>query len=135
MKVYLASRFSRAPEMVGCKAELAAHGIAVTSRWFLGGHEWVGTDDDALPVAVGARFAKDDLEDIQAADLIVCFTEAPRSGPSRGGRHVEMGYALGVGLPILVCGPLENVFYCLPEVHAAPDWASALRFLVAWSQP
>lgn len=117
MKVYLASRFSRGAELRGYKAELEAQGITVTSRWFMGGHEWEGTDDDALPVEAGARFAQDDLEDIDAADVIVCFTEEPRSGPSRGGRHVKYGYALAKGMTIIIVGPLENVFYCLNREH------------------
>lgn len=130
MKVYLAARFSRALEMVEHKAALEPHGIKVTSRWFLGGHEWVGTDDDALPLDVGRSFATDDIVDIDAADVIVCFTEEPRSGASRGGRHVEFGYALATGKDIIVVGHRENVFYCLPQVEFFPHWFDALCALV-----
>ena len=129
MKVYLAARFSRLPELLVCAAELEAIGITVTSRWIRGGHEWVGTDDDVIPVDDLARFAREDLEDIEAADLIVCFTEAPRSGPARGGRHVEMGYALARGIPILTVGYRENVFYCLPEISFVLDWNDAVAFV------
>ena len=130
MRVYLASRFSRLPELLGYKAELEAHGIEVTSRWLMGGHEWVGTDDDALPLEVGAGFAADDIADINAADAIVCFTEAPRTGPSRGGRHIEAGYALGMGKILLLVGPRENVFYCLPEFHHFERWPEARDLIV-----
>lgn len=132
MKVYLASRFSRGPELLGYRADLERHGIEVTSRWLLGGHEWEGTDDDALPVSVGARFAYEDLEDLDAADVVVCFTEEPRSGPTRGGRHVEFGYALATRKDLLVVGPRENVFYCVEEVRHRETWEEALAQLVGW---
>lgn len=125
MKLYLAARFSRLPELLGYKAELEADGFEVTSRWLLGGHEYVGTPDEEMPVEFSSHCAAIDIEDIDRADLIVCFTEAPRSGPARGGRHVEFGYALARGMPTLIVGHRENVFYCLPEVDFAPDWPSA----------
>ena len=129
MKLYLAARFSRLPELLGYKAELEADGFVVTSRWLLGGHEWVGTADEDIPVSELVRFAQDDLEDIDAADVIVCFTESPRSGPARGGRHVEAGYALAKGMPIIVVGHRENVFYCLPDVDFAETWEEAREWL------
>jgi nucleoside 2-deoxyribosyltransferase len=132
MKVYLASRFSRIDELRDYKAQLEAHGITVTSRWLLGGHEWVGTPDEEIPVERLARFALDDIEDIEASDLVVCFTESPRSGPARGGRHVEFGYALARGIDLLVVGHRENVFYCLPGLAFEPDWPAAKRFLLEW---
>lgn len=130
MKVYLAARFSRLPELLGYKAELEASGITVTSRWLLGGHEWVGTPDEEIPVEHNARFAQDDIDDINAADVIVCFTESPRSGPARGGRHVEMGYAIAKGMPILTVGYRENVFYCLPSIAFADTWDEAKQYLL-----
>ena len=132
MKVYLAARFSRLPELLGYAADLEQAGIEVTSRWLRGGHEWVGTPDEEIPVEAKARFATEDLEDMLNADTVVCFTESPRSGPARGGRHVEYGYALACGMDILVVGHRENVFYCLPDVDFAPDWESARLFLLRW---
>lgn len=129
MKVYLAARFSRLPEVVRYADELELGGIEVTSRWLRGGHEWVGTPDDDIPVEHLARFAIEALEDIDAADMVVCFTEAPRTGPARGGRHVEAGYALAKEMPILVVGYRENVFYCLPGIVFVETWAGALGFL------
>jgi hypothetical protein len=52
-------------------------------------------------------------------------------GNSRGGRHVEFGYALGARKAIMVVGPLENVFYCLPHVFQHDEWDTALRYLAA----
>ncbi len=129
MKVYLAARFSRLPELVEYAAELDSAGIEVTSRWIRGGHEWVGMPDGEIPVKHLARFAKDDLEDIDAADVVVCFTESPRSGPARGGRHFEAGYALAKDKRVLVVGYVENVFYCLPSIVFAETWGRALGLL------
>lgn len=129
MKVYIAARFSRQHEVARCAGELEAAGITVTSRWFRGGHEWVGTADEEIPVGRLAQFAQEDLDDLVAADVLVCLTESPRTGPARGGRHVEFGYALGISMPTVVVGHRENVFYCLPRVTFAPDWQSAFKLL------
>ena len=131
LKVYLAGRFSRFGEINGYKDDLAKIGVETTSRWLNGGHEWVGTADEDIPVEANAVFANEDLEDIDAADVLICFTEPPRSGPARGGRHVEFGYALAKQKPILVVGHRENVFYCLPEPHLffCDTWSQALEVL------
>ena len=129
MKVYLASRFSRLSELNTHADELEAMGITVTSRWLRGGHEWVGSADEEIPLARLHRFAAEDLEDIDAADILVCFTESPRTGPSRGGRHVEFGYALAKGKPIICVEHRENVFYCLDDVLFVESWEHALHLL------
>lgn len=139
MNVYFAGRFSRREELLGYKEALEQMApdygaeITVTSRWLLGGHEWSGTADEDVPVAECARFAEEDLADLRRANVIVCFTESPRSGPARGGRHVEMGYALAMQKPILCVGYRENVFYCLPEVDFVSTWAQGEEWLLARS--
>lgn len=132
MRVYLAAQFARLPELVGYAAELETAGITVTSRWLLGGHEWSGVPDGSIPVEPLARFAQEDLEDIEAADVFVCFTEPAngREAPIRGGRHVEMGYAYAAGKPIVCVGHRENVFYCLDDITFCSDWEHALQVLV-----
>jgi nucleoside 2-deoxyribosyltransferase len=130
MKVYLAARFSRLPELVAYADDLAEQGIEVTSRWLRGGHEWVGTPDEEIPVENNARFAREDIEDLMAADVVVCFTESARSGPARGGRHVEFGYALAMGKPVITVGHRENVFYCLPEVMFVETAEEATQLLL-----
>lgn len=129
-KVYLAARFARINEIAGYAAELEASGIEVSSRWLRGGHEWSGAPNGDITVDHLARFAIEDLEDIDAADIIVCFTEPAGTGPARGGRHTEFGYALAKGMPIVVVGYRENVFYCLPQVIFAHEWIGALHILL-----
>lgn len=130
LNIYLAARFSRLPELVGYAGELAEEHIAVTSRWLRGGHEWVGTPDDEIPRDALARFAIEDIEDIEAADVMVNFTEPSRAGSARGGRHVELGYAVARGMTVIVVGHVENVFHALPQVIYVETWAEAKRILI-----
>lgn len=143
MKIYLASRYSRREELCGYRQRLEALGHKVTSRWLNGSHQ---IDDKGTPIgdqgtailegellphgigaiAVAAVVACEDVEDVRSADLLIAFTEPPRSGASRGGRHVEFGLALGLGTPILIVGHRENIFCWLPDVSFYPDFESAL---------
>lgn len=129
--VYLAARYSRREELCRYRADLEALGFTVTSRWLNGNHQ---VDEKGLSEEAGRadreRFAREDFDDVKAADLVVAFTEEPRQTNSRGGRHVELGIAIGLGTPVLVVGPRENVFCCLePEVEVTPSWDQALRVL------
>lgn len=139
MIIYLAARYTRRLELCGYRAQLQALGHQVPARWLNGGHQ---LDNNGRPLGengelmfeTGApevdhfrwRFAQDDFEDVSAADLLVAFTEEPRSGNSRGGRHVELGIALGQGKPVAVVGPRENVFCWLPRVSHYPDFPTFL---------
>src|SRR5690348_13792693 len=109
MKIYLASRYSRRLELCEYRSQLQALGHVIPARWLNGGHQLdnggnpISEDGEAL-VEIGRdfqaaelrqKFARDDWEDVTSAELVISFTEAPRSGHSRGGRHVEFGIALG----------------------------------------
>ncbi|MHB1762642.1 MAG: hypothetical protein ACYCS4_07885 [Acidimicrobiales bacterium] len=141
--VYLAARYSRREELCRYKTDLEAAGYQVPARWLLGEHQVHGLEaaraveaDGPVPAEQAVLFAEDDIEDLLGADIIVNFTEAPRSGATRGGRHVELGVALGlkrVGAgrhDIYVVGPLENVFHALPEIDGRFDtWEQCLEHL------
>jgi nucleoside 2-deoxyribosyltransferase len=132
MKVYLASRYSRYPEMQGYREELAAIGITVTSRWINGDHEWVGVPDEDMPLEVGAHFATEDVEDIDISDLVVNFTEAPRTTNGRGGRHWECGYAYAQGIDQVVVGHREHVFHCLTDIIFVETWEEAKEYIAGY---
>jgi hypothetical protein len=154
MHVYIAARYGRREEMLGHKADLEAAGHRVTSRWLEGGHQIPEIQDNGvdLPGTVeqARSFAEEDIEDLLAAGGIVCFTEPPGLSPNRGGRHVEMGIALGLAYTrfgdsatrcaafstrqvrlrrLLVVGHRENVFCCLEEVEFYATWPEALAAL------
>lgn len=144
MKVYLAARYSRHPEMQIYARELEAIGVDVTSRWINGSHqamlngEPLGPEREAMfesdhPAMERQRreFAQHDWDDVMAADVVVSFTEQPRTaGNSRGGRHVEFGAALAAGKRCIVVGWRENVFHCLPPVEFYVTWREAMLALV-----
>lgn len=136
MKIYLAARYSRREELLTYREELQSIGHEVTSRWLNGSHQIsdegtpIGDDGESL-VEFGEtekagqlrqHFAIEDLQDVKDADLLIAFTEPPRSTASRGGRHVELGYALALGKIVATVGPRENVFCWLPEVRAYSSW-------------
>jgi hypothetical protein len=41
---------------------------------------------------------------------------------------------LARGMRVLVVGPRENVFHCLPEVEVFPDWSSCEQMLASEAQ-
>lgn len=121
--IYLAARYSRREELLGYKDELEGRGYVITSRWLSGNHQVDGFDPSSeVPEADRVRFAVEDYEDVLAAETVISFTEPPRSTNSRGGRHVEFGIALAAGKEVIVIGPRENVFHCLPKVYHFRDW-------------
>lgn len=145
MRIYLAARYSRRLELCGYREELVRRGFTVTSRWLDGSHQLdnagtpigdhgeqlVETGDEERAALLREKFATDDRDDVLSADALVAFTEVPRAGTSRGGRHVELGIALGVGMPVTVVGPRENVFCWLPEVTHYETWPEYLAHALA----
>lgn len=132
MKIYIASRYSRRLEMLAHAEALQAAGHTVTSRWVFGAHDVAIPDEGlALPEhrSVAASFALEDISDVDKAELLLAFTEAPLPVASRGGRHWEAGMACAWGMMIWIVGPRENVFYCLEDVQQFADFAAVLDAL------
>ena len=129
MNVYLAARFSRQAEIVGYARQLRGIGYTVTSRWLSEGedHRWPDEGDEAFAM----RLASEDMIDLEAADIVIVFTDERRSEPCKsGGMHFEAGYAAGRGIPLVVIGPVENVFYSLvPRRYESWD-----AFVESWSR-
>ena len=111
MKFYVAARFSRQEEMRSVRDKIVERGHEVTSNWL----------DEVTPEVKDAAFYEDtsriDIVDIERADAMIFFAEDAYNQPPRGGRHVEFGYALGMGLPIFVIGEKENVFHYTPHPY------------------
>jgi len=135
VKIYLAARYSRRAELQRYARELVLLGHEVTARWLLGQHRI--TDEQLAGAAstaslddlrLGQRYARDDITDVAHADLLIAFTEQPRSTSSRGGRHVEHGIALALHKPVWLVGPRENVFHTLADGLFA-TWPGAVRAL------
>lgn len=123
MNVYLAARYERRAEMVVLSLELERYNIITTSRWIDGSQE---EKEEYF-----ARYAQECIDDIRCADVIVLFAEKTKG---RGGRHVELGYALALERPIVIVGGHEHIFSYLPEIIHVPDWDKALMVLYSWSR-
>lgn len=143
MRIYLAARYSRREELCIYRDQLRAIGHDVQARWLDGKHQLSdkgvpigdggealveGVDDGSTQVQnaeLRAKFACDDWEDVTGAEVVVSFTEPPRSNASRGGRHVEFGIALARESRVIVVGYRENIFHWLPQVEFFDTWEAA----------
>lgn len=113
MNIYLCASFTRILELRRYRDELHAMGHTVTSSWL---DEDPDANEKRMTISTRTRLAMKDLEEIDAADALICFTE-DEGGPSRGGRHVEYGYAWAKGKHLTVVGPRENIFHCLSHLQ------------------
>jgi hypothetical protein len=146
MRVYLAGPYRSREALRVCGEQLTAIGYQVTARWLCGDHD--GAPDAATdePLADRQRWAREDCQDIEAADVVVVFTANaawqltyPNSNGrlaaigfgASGGRHVETGYALANGATVLLVGEPENVFHWLPGITRCEDWHQAVIWLAA----
>lgn len=112
---YFAAKFRRRHDLKERRAELMGLGHIVTSRWL----DQAEDDENSETAAV-------DLADIEAADCLLSFSEEPRT-EGRGGRHCELGIAIGAGKDIVVIGQREHIFCHLPEVHHFWTWYSFIE--------
>lgn len=129
MRLYLAAKYSRREELNGYAADLRELGHIVECRWLSEEHDL----PLGAPAEDGIRFALDDIEDIRKAHGLIAFTEEPGkpgAGRNRGGRHVELGIALGSKMPVFVVGWRENVFCYLPEVTFFRTWSDAMDYFL-----
>lgn len=118
MKVYIAARFSQRPMAYALAQALIAHGHEMSCRWVMRHQDHV-MPEGLSPQAEDAereRFAREDIEDMEAASWCISIMEEPRNN-SRGGRHVEFGYMLAKGAFMTIIGPRETVFHHLPTVQ------------------
>jgi hypothetical protein len=139
VRIYLAARYSRRLELCEYRSQFEAAGHRVTSRWLNGSHQIsdagnpIGDHGESLLESNGdaseagaafmrTHFANEDVTDVRDAELLIAFTEPPRSSASRGGRHVELGMAIGMGKRVIIVGYRENVFCWLPYVEFHESW-------------
>jgi hypothetical protein len=111
MRVYIAGRFEDRPRLRTVRIRLQAAGHEVVSSW-------LDESDDALaerPDDTATGIARRDLHEIAQADLLAVDTFYPAD---RGGREVELGYALGIGVSAIVVGPARNVFHWIVPRYA-----------------
>lgn len=112
MRLYLAARMSRLPELARYRKELEGMGYEVTSRW-------LNNEEDGLTFA---DIADLDLDDVRRADAIVLFTQEAGSANVGGNRLIEFGYAWALGKDLNIVGEKELVFLHHPRVRHHETW-------------
>tara|TARA_Y100000310_G_scaffold308210_1_gene351074 strand:+ start:202 stop:597 length:396 start_codon:yes stop_codon:yes gene_type:complete len=126
VKFYLSARYGRRAELCEYRDQMLAIGHEVTSRWL----DDADADDDGVSMPQGPDYrliAQMDWMDVVRADVFIGFTEPPGNPWSRGGRHVELGLALGGAVDVWVVGYFENVFCYLQGVDVFDTWQQALE--------
>ena len=105
MKIYLAAMWSERERMRGEALFLEARGFTITSRWI---HSTLSTDSEN---------AQMDLDDVREADILILYSAGPRGTMfSGGGRQIEFGYALALGMRLILIGEPETCFHNLQQV-------------------
>jgi nucleoside 2-deoxyribosyltransferase len=145
MEVYLAAPYIARDALREYAADLELVGMGVTSRWLKEDHALTPGNLGAAPeVDADAvrQHCEADFADIYAADVVVVFTgsaiaaivegveSAEDARLHTGGRHVETGYALALGKPVVVIGTPENVFH-RGAARVVPSWHRAVLELCA----
>lgn len=119
-RVYIAAPYPLRDFAVVFMHNLEAAGIAVTSRWLK-----VDSPEET------AAYAQEDLDDVEAADVLLVINPVGWENLGTGGRHVELGYALRMKKPIVVFGVRSNVFHQLPLVTVIDEHTDLIGHLEA----
>ena len=109
---YIAARYPRKEEMEGVSLRLEKElGWSSKSSWVKGSEEGLTRKEIAMI----------DLVDVKESDIMILFTNPKGEPHPGGGRFVEFGYALALGLKCYVIGNYENVFCHHPLVKVYPN--------------
>jgi len=138
---YLAGRYGRRSELQGYARDLARIGVMVTSHWLhptpaaIAAEEQFGIGPEHSRDILAPEFRtivdrsnRDDLEDIEAADSLILFTDERYA---RGGKHFETGYAYALGKNLIVVGDPELTFHFAPGIRRLETWEQVLDGIAA----
>jgi len=109
-RIYIATRWDLGPTHAQDVAAVLEehHGFAVTHRWW--------TEQAYDSVGGWAANADRDLRGVAAADVVLILAFRGREGM---GMWVEMGYAMGLGKPVLLWVPPEHAAFLQPSLSEA----------------
>jgi len=130
-KLYLAGSWECREEFRDYRQVIEALGFEVTSEWLDEEDAPHSVYTPALAVSHRASAIRD-IENIESADFVVCFTEDPLVPRVGGGRHWECGYAYAVGLPVVYVGEKEHIFHHLPSATFLPTLNDLYLWLLAY---
>lgn len=131
MIFYLAADFARKAEMQGVRHVLETLGHKVVSTWHDGdvptqGFGTGGMAIDERTVMRCSGLAQSDLAELRDTEVVLFFTTGELS---RGGRHTEFGYAVGLEKRVVIVGPRENVFQCDTSIVWFEDWSQFVMWI------
>lgn len=122
MRIYLAGPWTHRFQANGVAKQIRAAGHIVTSRW----HDlWLESDSDD-PTVLETE-AQNDLLDLDHSDQLIVLNIEKSEG-----KAVEQGYALALGIPIIIVGDARarfNIFQYLDAMTLVPDISAALNLL------
>lgn len=124
--VYLAAKFEDRASMLEIRRMLEEDpAIGVCARWI--GEPLDREYGSAEPLR---HKAARDLGDVEVADVVVVFAEPlSKVRDTTGGRHVETGYAIALGKPIIFVGRPGHIFTTLRRMtRIAPPGKDIPRF-------
>ena len=104
LRVYITAPFQLRDHAILLMDAYESKGIIVTARWL----KRSDANSDAS--------ARMDLGDVAAAQTLVALNPPGWENSGTGGRHVELGYALGLGRGIMLLGRRTNIFHYFDHV-------------------
>lgn len=124
--IYLASRWSRQLEMRQARDRIhELTGCRVVSTW-IDTDRPTDLNENFFFSDNGNRRFHADLDDIRRSDLLVA--DVLGGIGQRGGMLIEVGYAAGLGKPVILIGdPVQFGIFGNVFAEIFPDWASAFR--------
>ena|ERR1035437_6296191 len=118
MRAYIAAPWVQKEAAIEAANKFTAAGFEVVSKWFEP-REGDMHDPDTFKIQ-----ADNDLEELSAADVLVVLN----LGKSEG-KAVEQGYALAIGIPIVVVGErsIVNIFQYLDDFRCVSTIEEAIK--------
>lgn len=139
-RAYLAAPYVARDWVRAQASALDSVGWVSSSSWAYETHEISAGTIDTAPQRSAEQVRKHvdmDLEDVARSHALVLFTEnylrkhiETDLPMTSGGRHIETGYAMCLGLDIVVVGEPENIFHRGGAyTQIVEDWDEALWLL------
>lgn len=120
---YLAGTFESKLRLRKVRAKLRTLGYKVSSSWLDEKSAPTQISFDTLSAMTRRSYAERDLKELEEVDVLFLDTLGVNT---RGGREVELGVALEMGLPVVRLGPSRNVFHEFAD-YAFPSWRAFFK--------
>lgn len=128
MNIYIACPYPERHYALVVRKFCLGRGWQVCARWLDPSH-------DGLPAFQTPELqridALEDMQDIASCDVMLVLSPLGYAERGTGGRHVELGIAIGLGKRIVLLGDPTNVFHRLPSIVVIPDHAPASELTAA----